>query len=72
VEVHGASGVTGPQVVHVHAVRRPPRRGTARRHQGLTREVAADDVMAGVVQLSRDEVVVVDLVDLQRGDDLGH
>jgi hypothetical protein len=33
--------------------------------------VAADDLMAGVVQLGGHEAVVVDLVDVQRGDDVG-
>ncbi len=70
VEVHGTPGVTGPQVVDVHAVRYPSRRGPTGRHQGLPGDVAADDVVARVVQLSGHEAVVRDLVDLQRGDDL--
>jgi hypothetical protein len=70
-KVHGMPGVAGPQVVHVHAVRCPSRRGTTRRHQGLPGDVAADDVVAGVVQLGGHEAVVVDLVDLQCGDDVG-
>ncbi len=66
VEVHRATGIAGPQVVHVHAVRCASRRGATRRHEGLTGDVTADDVVVRVVQLGRHEVVVAGLLDLQR------
>ena len=70
-KVDRPAGIAGPQVVDVHAVGRAAGRGEARRHQGLGGDVSAGDVVARVVQLSGAEVVVVDAIDVERGDDVG-
>ena len=66
-----AAGVPGAQVVDVHAVRHPPRRGAAGGDQRLAGDMPADDVVDPVVQLGGHEVLVVDAVDVEGGDDVG-
>jgi len=71
VEVDRFAGITGPHVVDVHAVGRAAGRRQACRHKRLPGDVTPDDMVHRIVELGGDEVVVVDPVDHQRGDDVG-
>lgn len=53
------------------AVRLSVNHGTTGRHQGLRRDVPADDVVVGVVDLRGDERGVVFLREIERGQDVG-
>ena len=70
-EVDRFAGIAGPHVVAVHAVGSSAGRGQARRHERLSGDVPPDDVVDAVVELRGDEVMVIDAVDLQGGDNVG-
>ena len=55
VEAHRTTGVTRPQEVGVHAVRRAPRRRQTGRQQRLGRDVPAEDVVGRRGQLLAEE-----------------
>ena len=71
VEVNRAPGVASPDVVDVHAVWRAARCRQAGGHECLPGDVTPDDVVSGIVELRRDEVVGAGLVDVQGRDDVG-
>ena len=71
VEVDRFTGVAGANVVDVHAVRCAARCGQACRHKRLAGDVTPDDVVGWIVELSSNEVVVIDAVDFQGGDNVG-
>lgn len=71
VKVDRLAGIAGAHVVNVHAVRRATGRRQARRHERLTGDVAADDVMGRIVELCGEEPMFVDTIDFECGDDFG-